>query len=450
MPRAVRRRPPRACSARRCSRLYTRRPPRTLPSSLLLHSAESIPEGVLVAPSLRAALAALGEAPHAEGVERVFVIGGAAAFAEALSGASGVAVDAIYLTRVLADVPCDVHMPRVDEEKFALDELAPRAEHDGLSYQFAVYRERARAGLARCSRPFPGAARADARHEEWQYLDAIRDIIATGVARGDRTGTGTLSKFGTTSRWSLRGGRFPLLTTKKVFWRGVAEELLWFIAGSTNGQLLAEKNVHIWKDNGTRAFLDKVGLPHRAENDLGPVYGFQWRHFGAPYSDMHADYSGAGVDQLADLVRRLKTDPNDRRMILTAWNPAALRDMALPPCHLLAQFYVADGELSCQMYQRSADMGLGVPFNIASYALLTRLLAQVAGLRAGEFVHVIGDAHVYMNHVEPLKEQLTRTPRPFPTLNIDASVTDIDGFRFEHFDLVGYEHEPAIKMAMAV
>ena len=184
--------------------------------------------------------------------------------------------------------------------------------------------------------------------------------------------------------------------------------------------------------------------------DLGPVYGFQWRHFGAEYKTMHDDYKGQGVDQIATLIKTIKTNPTDRRMIVSAWNPAAFHLMALPPCHMFAQFYVADGELSCQMYQRSADMGLGVPFNIASYALLTHMVAHVTGLKAGEFVHVIGDAHVYKNHVEPLKPQLDRVPRPFPKLRFKRTITDIDDFKYEDFELIGYKPHKSIKMKMAV
>ncbi len=180
------------------------------------------------------------------------------------------------------------------------------------------------------------------------------------------------------------------------------------------------------------------------------MYGFQWRHFGAKYVDFNADYAGQGVDQLARCIDTIKHNPTDRRIVLSAWNPADLGDMALPPCHMFCQFYVANGELSCQMYQRSADMGLGVPFNIASYALLTRMVAQVCGLKAGDFIHVIGDAHVYLNHVEPLKKQLERAPRPFPTLTINESVKDIDGFEFEHFTVAGYKPYKSIKMKMAV
>jgi len=287
-------------------------------------------------------------------------------------------------------------------------------------------------------------------HEEYQYLRLIQDIIQSGNKKEDRTGVGTISKFGAQMRFSLRDNVFPLLTTKRVFWRGVAEELLWFIRGDTNGKNLAEKNVKIWDANGTREFLDGRGLTEREEGDLGPVYGFQWRHFGAEYKDMHTDYTGQGVDQLKECIDKIKTNPNDRRIIMTAWNPAALHLMALPPCHMFCQFYVANGELSCLMYQRSCDMGLGVPFNIASYALLTRMMAHVCGLKAGEFIHTLGDAHVYTNHVEPLQEQLKREPKPFPTLEFTRQVTDIEDFVFEDFKLVGYSPHGPIKMEMAV
>lgn len=251
-------------------------------------------------------------------------------------------------------------------------------------------------------------------------------------------------------RFSLRNDVFPLLTTKRVFWRGVAEELLWFISGDTSAKTLQDKNIHIWDGNGSKEYLDSIGLTDREAGDLGPVYGFQWRHFGAKYTNMHADYTGQGVDQLMDVIHKLKTNPNDRRIIMSAWNPADLKEMALPPCHMFCQFYVANGELSCQMYQRSADMGLGVPFNIASYALLTRMVAQVCGLKAGDFIHVIGDAHIYADHVEPLKIQLGRTPRAFPTLRLNAEKTGIDDFVFDDFEIVDYKPHGAIKMAMSV
>lgn len=250
-------------------------------------------------------------------------------------------------------------------------------------------------------------------------------------------------------RFNLRG-QFPLLTTKQVFWRGVAEELLWFIKGSTDARLLQQKNVRIWDGNSTREFLDAAGFKHRQVGDLGPVYGFQWRHYGAKYGTCNDDYSGVGIDQLRGIIERIKTNPTDRRIIMTAWNPSQLSEMALPPCHCLVQFYVDNGELSCQLYQRSADMGLGVPFNIASYALLTYMIAHVTNLKPGDFIHSLGDTHIYMNHIKPLREQLGRKPRPFPQLSITRRVTDIDDFKFEDFNIIGYNPYPNIKMEMAV
>jgi len=300
-------------------------------------------------------------------------------------------------------------------------------------------------------RPSGSRASESARHEEYAYLELIRDIIENGDRRPDRTGTGTVSKFGVQMRFSLRNHTLPLLTTKKVFWRAVAEELLWFISGSTNAQELTDKNIRIWDANANREFLDSRGLHDNEEGDLGPVYGFQWRHFGADYKGRFSNYTGQGIDQLKEVIDTIKKDPFSRRIILTAWNPSALSKMALPPCHLLAQFYVSTGgELSCQLYQRSGDMGLGVPFNIASYALLTRLIAQVCGLEAGELVHTIGDAHVYLNHIEPLKEQLERTPRAFPRLEINPEKKEIDSFVYSDLKVEGYDPWPTIKMKMAV
>uniref|UniRef100_A0A2K6MEB1 Thymidylate synthase n=4 Tax=Colobinae TaxID=9569 RepID=A0A2K6MEB1_RHIBE len=252
-------------------------------------------------------------------------------------------------------------------------------------------------------------------HGELQYLGQIEHILRCGVRKDDRTGTGTLSVFGMQARYSLRD-EFPLLTTKRVFWKGVLEELLWFIKGSTNAKELSSKGVKIWDANGSRDFLDSLGFSTREEGDLGPVYGFQWRHFGAEYRDMESD----------------------------------LPLMALPPCHALCQFYVVNSELSCQLYQRSGDMGLGVPFNIASYALLTYMIAHITGLKPGDFVHTLGDAHIYLNHIEPLKIQLQREPRPFPKLKILRKVEKIDDFKAEDFQIEGYNPHPTIKMEMAV
>ncbi|KAK9885186.1 hypothetical protein WA026_010693 [Henosepilachna vigintioctopunctata] len=287
----------------------------------------------------------------------------------------------------------------------------------------------------------------DEAHEEYQYLNIIKDIFHRGAKRGDRTGVGTISLFGTQMRFNLRDS-FPLLTTKRVFWRAVVEELLWFIRGSTNSKELSHKNIHIWNANSTRQFLDDNGLSHREEGDLGPIYGFQWRHFGAKYVDMNTDYKNQGVDQLLNVIHKIKTNPNDRRIIMSSWNPTDLHEMALPPCHCLAQFYVCNGELSCLLYQRAGDMGLGVPFNIASYALLTYMIAHVTDLKPGEFIHSLGDTHVYLSHIDALQEQIQRRPRQFPTLKIKRKIDDIEKFTFEDLELVGYHPHPKSEFPM--
>ncbi|KAG8224812.1 hypothetical protein J437_LFUL002258, partial [Ladona fulva] len=274
-------------------------------------------------------------------------------------------------------------------------------------------------------------------HEEIQYLNIIQKILTSGQEKSDRTGVGTLNKF-------------PLLTTKRVFWKGVVEELLWFIRGSTNALELKSKGVSIWDGNSSREFLDSMGFTDREVGDLGPVYGFQWRHFGAEYMTMNDDYSGKGVDQLAQIIEKIRTNPNDRRILMCAWNPADVPKMALPPCHCLVQFYVANGELSCQLYQRSADVGLGVPFNIASYSLLTYMIAHITKLKPGEFIHIMGDCHIYKNHAEILEEQIKRIPRPFPKLKIERNVENIEDFKFEDFKLIDYKPHPKLEMKMAV
>lgn len=261
------------------------------------------------------------------------------------------------------------------------------------------------------------------------YLDLLQHVLDNGVDRGDRTGTGTRSVFGYQMRFNLEEG-FPVLTTKKLHLRSIIHELLWFLKGDTNIAYLKENGVSIWDE-----WADENG-------DLGPVYGYQWRSWPAP--------DGRHIDQIANLLKMLHGNPNSRRLIVSAWNPALVDEMALPPCHCLFQFYVADGKLSCQLYQRSADIFLGVPFNIASYALLTMMIAQVAGLKPGEFIHTLGDAHIYANHFEQAHFQLTRTPRKLPTMWINPEVKDLFAFRFEDFQLEGYEADPTIKAPIAV
>ena len=262
-----------------------------------------------------------------------------------------------------------------------------------------------------------------------QYLNLLNRILTEGIQKGDRTGTGTLSIFGHQMRFDLHDG-FPLLTTKKLHLKSIIYELLWFLRGDTNVHYLQEHGVRIWNE-----WADENG-------ELGPVYGHQWRSW--------PDYKGGTIDQIKNVVDMIKHNPDSRRMLVTAWNPAEVEDMALPPCHCLFQFYVAEGRLSLQLYQRSADSFLGVPFNIASYALLLQMIAQVTGLEAGEFIHTTGDTHLYLNHLEQAKLQLTREPRPLPKMKINPDVKDIFDFKYEDFELIGYDPLPHIPGVVAV
>ncbi|WP_462318957.1 thymidylate synthase [Marinilabilia sp.] len=262
-----------------------------------------------------------------------------------------------------------------------------------------------------------------------QYKDLLQRVMDEGVRKEDRTGTGTISVFGHQMRFNLQEG-FPLLTTKKLHLKSIIHELLWFIKGSTNVAYLQENGVRIWNEWA------------REDGELGPIYGYQWRSW--------PDYHGGHIDQLKQVIESIKNNPNSRRHIVSAWNVGQLDDMELPPCHILFQFYVADGKLSCQLYQRSADIFLGVPFNIASYALLTMMVAQATNLEPGDFVHTLGDSHIYLNHVEQVKLQLTREPRPLPTMTINPEVKDIDGFSFEDFTLSDYDPHPHIKGKISV
>jgi thymidylate synthase len=264
---------------------------------------------------------------------------------------------------------------------------------------------------------------------ERQYLDLLAEVLQNGARKTDRTGTGTLSVFGRQLRFNLADS-FPLLTTKKLHTKSILIELLWFLRGDTNIKWLQERGVTIWDE-----WADENG-------NLGPVYGYQWRHWRTP--------DGREIDQIRDLIQSIRKKPDSRRHIVSAWNPADVDKMALPPCHALFQFYVANGKLSCQMYQRSADLFLGVPFNIASYAALTLMVAQVTDLKPGEFVLTLGDAHIYLNHLEQVREQLSRSPRPFPRLKLNPAIQELLDFRYEDFTLEGYDPHPAIKAPIAV
>ncbi|KAI8025481.1 hypothetical protein LOK49_LG02G03689 [Camellia lanceoleosa] len=422
-------------------------------------------ENVVICGSMGSALELLAASPYCLSIEKVFVIGGGQILREALNAPG---CDAIHITEIGTNIECDTFIPAVDMSVFLPWYSSFPLVENNIRYSFTTYVRVKNITIEPLSQA--NGLKSDnslnfdkfevkkfsflpkmifEKHEEYLYLRLVQDIISDGTSKDDRTGAGTLSKFGCQMRFNLCKS-FPLLTTKKVFWRGVVEELLWFISGSTNAKVLQGKGIHIWDGNASRDYLDSIGLVDREEGDLGPVYGFQWRHFGARYTNMHADYTGLGFDQLSDVIDKIKNKPDDRRIILSAWNPSDLKLMALPPCHMFAQFYVANGELSCQMYQHSADMVLGVPFNIASYALLTFMIAHVCDLVPGDFVHVIGDAHVYRTHVRPLQEQLQKLPKPFPILKINPEKKDIDSFVADDFKLMCYDPHQKIEMKMAV
>ncbi|RDX81215.1 hypothetical protein CR513_38138, partial [Mucuna pruriens] len=384
-------------------------------------------ENVVICGSMSSALELLAASPYTLSIEKVFIIGGGQIFRETLNAPG---CDAIHLTEIQTSIECDTFMPSVDSSIFRpWYSSFPKVENN-IRYSFATY-VRVRSSVAESLNqnidpPFDNNSDSlkfevrdfsflpkmiFERHEEYMYLKLVQDIISEGTTKGDRTGTGTLSKFGC-----------------KYFGEGLLKSFF--------GLSVAQQ-------------MPSVGLTEREEGDLGPVYGFQWRHFGARYTDMHDDYSGQGFDQLLDVINKIKHNPDDRRIILSSWNPADLKLMALPPCHMFAQFYVAHGELSCQMYQRSADMGLGIPFNIASYALLTCMIAHICDLVPGDFIHVIGDAHVYCNHLRPLQEQLHNLPKPFPTLRINPKKKDIDSFVAADFKLIGYDPHQKIDMKLA-
>tara|TARA_B100001063_G_scaffold247357_1_gene293178 strand:- start:6097 stop:7026 length:930 start_codon:yes stop_codon:yes gene_type:complete len=286
---------------------------------------------------------------------------------------------------------------------------------------------------------------------EYQYLNLVKNIITTGFREKGRNGN-TISLFGEQMKFSLRNNKIPFMTTKKLAWKSCLKELLWFIKGDTSNESLQKQNVKIWNDNASREFLDSRGLNNLKENDLGPVYGHQWRHYNAKYFDSETDYAGKGVDQLQQLIDGIeeskKTGISSRRLILNAWNPEQLDEMALPPCHVLSQYFVHDGKLSCSLYQRSGDVGLGVPFNIASYSFLTHLLAKHCDLEANEFIHFIGNAHIYEDHIEALEKQLENIPFDPPTVDILKKYENIEDYTFKDFKINNYKYGEKIIMDM--
>jgi len=358
---------------------------------------------------------------------KVFVIGGASIYKQFLEYKL---IQTMLITKIHDTFCCDTYFPIDYVKSFLFNDFKETNEDASLV-----------SNISFVSFKF-------INKEEYQYINEIKEIIAKKDLRKNRTEVKTLSKFGSRFEFDLSNDTIPLLTTKKVFWKAIVEELLWFLSGSTDSKILENKGINIWKQNTSREFLDKTGLSHYREGDVGPVYGFQWRHFGAAYKGCDADYTGQGIDQITNTINLIKNDPGSRRIIISAWNVNDLDKMCLNPCHTLCQAFVEDDTLSLQMYQRSGDMGLGIPFNIASYALLTILLAHCTGLRPGRFIHIIGDSHVYENHIEALKQQIERDPRPFPKIKINKEITDIFSFKYEDLTLINYNPYETIKMDM--
>jgi thymidylate synthase len=287
---------------------------------------------------------------------------------------------------------------------------------------------------------------------EQGYLDLLKDVLDNGIKRNDRTNVGTLSIFGAQMKFDLSKG-YPLITTKRIPWKMVLKELLWIVRGKTDAKILQDQGVHIWDGNTSREFLDDRGLHDYPEGDVGPLYGFQFRHWGAKYINCHTDYTNQGIDQLANVINEIKTNPTSRRLLISAWNVEDLDKMSLNPCHTLCQFYVDTnkGTLSCQLYQRSGDLFLGVPFNIASYSALVFMIAKLCNLKPGTFIHTIGDAHIYNNHITQVKLQLQRKPFDFPILTLkDGNQESVEDFKLSDFELENYLHHDSIKAPMAI
>jgi len=360
-------------------------------------------------------------------VSQIFIIGGVEIYKEAIEKNF---CNAVYVSRLNRVYKCDKYFLKLPYDYECIGTNSYTTEND-LTVTNCLFSKK--------------------NQEEMQYLDLIRDILKNGTVRSNRTGVDTISLFGKSLSFSLKDNNFPLLTTKKVFTRGIIEELLWFISGDTDANNLKRKGVNIWEGNSSREFLDKSGLTDYPEGTCGPIYGFQWRHFGAEYVSSDTDYTDQGVDQVYSLIDTIKKDPNSRRLIISSWNPPQLDQMVLPPCHYCMQFYVNCGYLECQVNMRSCDVGLGLPFNIASYALLTIMIAHCTDLLPGKLIMILGDTHIYSNHVDKLKLQLERIPFQFPKLVIPSNCNkfrNIDDFGVDDFVISDYNCYESIKMDM--
>ncbi len=370
----------------------------------------------------------------------IFIIGGAQIYKLALS--TGL-VQKIYYTQILNSFKSYTFVDPISTNFYELTKNGDIIHENTITYQFLEYQRKIFLGKP-----------VSYTHQEQQYLNLIDTVLQYGNIKGDRTGTGVKSLFGAQLRFDLRT-EFPLFTTKKVFWRGVAEELFWIISGSTDTRILTEKGIHIWDQDTCRETLDKRGFKDRKIGDLAYGYGHQLRHYGAKYIDHETNYKGQGIDQLMNVIDKIKNNPNDRRILFCLWNPIDLDNSTLIPCHVLAQFYVTPGfngqkgYLSCHMYQRSQDFSIGYSFNVASYSLLTYMIAHLCNLLPGEFIHSIGDLHIYANTISGIQTQLTRKPYPFPKLELNEEIKDIEQFQFKDLKLIGYQSHDAIKMQLS-
>ena len=403
--------------------------------NMIITSSESIPnldnlENTLVFKNLENCLSIIKDIYNDY---NVWVIGGEQLYREAISRNECKYIYLTHLCKTKNTYKCDKFFPNIDTN-FQIVSCKKLKYEDNKTLEFLIYENL-----------------STINNSEQNYLDKLKLIINSGIKRDDRTKIGTRSIFGTQFRYDLTNNQIPLLTTKNMYWKGIVEELLWFLNGKTDSKLLENKNVNIWKGNSSKEFLEKRGLEYN-EGDIGPGYGFSFRHWGGDYKGCHYNYGNdCGVDQVNKVLYMLKNDKYSRRIIIDLWNVKELDNMALPPCHILYQFYVHDNKLSCSMYQRSGDMGLGVPFNIASASLLTILFAKLSNLEPYELIHTIGDTHIYENHIEPLREQILRKPRPYPTISFkNKNYNKIEDFTNDDIELNGYISYPNIKMDMAV
>jgi len=367
-------------------------------------------------------------------IESVFVIGGQQLYTEAIKDKR---CAGLLITHINKKYQCDTFFPEIDGNEYSIETAGNFQEENEVSYEYVEYIRKQVAD----------------RHPEGQYLDLVRKILREGIKKNDRTGVGTLSINCPQMRFNLRDSVIPVLTTKRIFIRGAIEEILWMLRGSTNANELKEKDIHIWDDNTSREFLDKVGLQRLEEGDIGAGYGFLMRHFGADYIDCKTDYTDKGIDQVRECLRLIREEPTSRRIIMSLWNPAQIGQgkVVLPACHCFYQWFVNAGQLSCSLYQRSGDVMLGIPFNLCTATVMTHIFARLTGLGVGELIHTIGDAHVYLNHVEGANMQITRLPRPFPKLRIkDRQQNAVEDFVYDDFIIGGYYPHETIKMKMAV